>query len=172
MVLWWKRNADSLHVALELRMSCFRYRGPQWDGQHWHGEAEAPGDARGSLVLLSVWVLLAPRSVVQNKKIKRETEGGGLQCSGCWHGGWWQSSLSNLGDATLNLVIQRERKWLILLRHRAAFLETVVKICSAYWEHWLEIFNDRPAHHFLVSQALLDPDTAITEFNSCFSSFL
>ena len=55
MVLRWERNADSLHVALEWRMSSFTVNpGLGGDRQHWRRAAEAPGDARGSLVLLSV----------------------------------------------------------------------------------------------------------------------
>ena len=55
MVCWWKRNAYSLHVVLHFLLYIESW--PQWDGQHWHGKVEAPGDGRGSLVFLSVWAM-------------------------------------------------------------------------------------------------------------------
>lgn len=43
----------------------------RWGGQRWQWEAEAPGDARGSLVLFSVWALLAVFGNSE-QKIKRK----------------------------------------------------------------------------------------------------
>ncbi len=79
MVLRWKRNADSLHVALELRMSCFM---------------RATGlSGMGSIGTERRKLLVMPEEVLTFSLFEvfwhcdwlfrtRETEGGGLQCCG------------------------------------------------------------------------------------------
>lgn len=90
---------------------------PQWDGHHWQEEAEAPGDARGSLVLLAVWALLALCLVIQNKKIKRETQGGGFQCSGDADTGAWGRA------AWVSLEMQLSPLWFTLMTQGCFFFE-------------------------------------------------
>lgn len=68
MVLWWEQNADSLRVIFPVEeMLPYNESWTQWDGQHWHREAEAPVGSRGSHSLRSVWVLFC--TVIQKKKI-------------------------------------------------------------------------------------------------------
>lgn len=72
----------------------------RWGGQRWQWEAEAPGDARGSLVLFSVWALLAVFGNSEQKN-KKETQGGVLLYTADAETSLWQSILSSLRDAAV-----------------------------------------------------------------------
>lgn len=97
----------------------------QWDGQDWQGEAEAPVDARGSLVLLSAWALLALRWVTQQTTKTRRW------CTAHWwrwHRGLLQSSLSTLEDAVLVVAGSEGVEFTYTPKGRNGFLEKVVRI--------------------------------------------
>lgn len=126
---------------------------PQWDGQHWHGEAEAPGDARGSLVLLSVWALLALCLVILNKKNKTINTGRWVTVQWWrWHGG---RAARAAWDAALVLAVQWEWKRFNTRTQWWQYVRLIGRISLSFF------FYARGAH-----KALLNLDTATKDFNT------